>query len=196
MGKAVAISTYDVDKIFKICGTCIGKPDKNGVAREMLQWIKIEIRNENFIAYGCDSVRIAMVSGKTIGTDTEKEFDLYVKPVRIAKKTQYVTFVLNDDKSTEIIDGESKTVFEPPLVENFIDYKSVWNNQKAKQPLKVCINAAQFAEILNQIKGGRKADNRVLLTFDIDNTEKPILIQPLKDENQEFILCTLRNPQK
>lgn len=25
MGKAVAISTYDVDKIFKICGTCVEK---------------------------------------------------------------------------------------------------------------------------------------------------------------------------
>lgn len=195
MGKAVAISTYDVDKIFKICGTCIGKPDKNGVAREMLQWIKIEIRGEKFTAISCDGIRMATVSGETIATDTEKEFDLYVKPVKIDKRAQYVAFILNNDRSVEIFDGVNKAVFKP-TVADFINYKYLFNSGKAKHPVEVCIDAKILAEILNSLKGHNNMDRRVMLTIDADNATNPMFIQPIEHENQKVMLCTIRNPQK
>lgn len=195
MGKAVAISTYDVDKIFKICGTCIGKPDKNGVAREMLQWIKIEIRGEKFTAISCDGIRMATVSGETIATDTEKEFDLYVKPVKIDKTAQYVAFILNNDRSVEIFDGVNKAVFKP-TVADFINYKSLFDSGKAKHPVEVCIDAKFLAEILNSMKGHNNMNRRVMLTIDADNTERPMFIQPIEYENQKVMLCTIRNPKK
>lgn len=196
MGKAVAISTYDVDKIFKVCGACVDKGDKNGgTVKEMLQWIKLEVRDENFTAISCDGIRMATVSGKVIATDTEKEFDLYVKPVKIDKTAQCVAFILNNDKSVEISDGVNKTVFKP-TVADFINYKYLLDSGKAKHPVEVCIDAKFLAEILNSIKGHNNMDRRVMLTIDADNTERPMFIQPLLHENQKVMLCTIRKPRK
>lgn len=196
MGKAVAISTYDVDKIFKVCGACVDKGDKNGgTVKEMLQWIKLEVRDENFTAISCDGIRMATVSGKVIATDTEKEFDLYVKPVKIDKTAQCVAFILNNDKSVEISDGVNKTVFKP-TVADFINYEYLFDSGKAKHPVEVCIDAKFLAEILNSIKGHNNMDRRVMLTIDADNTERPMFIQPLFHENQKVMLCTIRKPRK
>ena len=195
MGKAVAISTYDVDKIFKICGTCVDKSNNGHGTMEKLQWIKIEIRGEKFTAIGCDGIRMATVSGETIATDTEKEFDLYVKPVKIDKTAQYVAFILNDDRSVEIFDGVNKAVFKP-TVADFINYEYLFDSGKAKHPVEVCIDAKFLAEILNSIKGHNNMDRRVMLTIDVDNTERPMFIQPIEHENQKVMLCTIRKPRK
>lgn len=195
MGKAVAISTYDVDKIFKICGTCVDKSNNGHGTMEKLQWIKIEIRGEKFTAIGCDSIRMATVSGETIATDTEKEFDLYVKPVKIDKTAQCVAFILNDDRSVEIFDGVNKAVFKP-TVADFINYEYLFDSGKAKHPVEVCIDAKFLAEILNSIKGHNNMDRRVMLTIDVDNTERPMFIQPIEHENQKVMLCTIRKPRK
>lgn len=195
MGKAVAISTYDVDKIFKICGTCVGKSNNGHGTMEKLQWIKIEIRGEKFTAIGCDGIRMATVSGETIATDTEKEFDLYVKPVKIDKTAQCVAFILNDDRSVEIFDGVNKAVFKP-TVADFINYEYLFDSGKAKHPIDVCIDAKILAEILNSIKGHNNMDRRVMLTIDADNTERPMFIQPIEHENQKVMLCTIRKPRK
>lgn len=195
MGKAVAISTYDVDKIFKICGTCVEKSNGRSVAREELQWIKIEIRDEKFTAISCDGIRMATVSGETIATDTEKEFDIYVKPVKIDKTAQCVAFILNDDRSVVISDGVNDTVFKP-TVADFINYKSLFDSGKAKHPVEVCIDAKFLAEILNSMKGHNNMNRRVMLTIDADNTERPMFIQPIEYENQKVMLCTMRKPRK
>ena len=183
MKNYVSMNANDVKKMFKVCGACI---DTSG-ARECLQYIKIEIRNNKATAIGCDGFRLATVTSDII-TQDGAEFDFFVKPAKIDKKSVLVSFTINDDKSVTMNDGA--TSITTRYLANYIEWERLFEMSTPKKPAKIGINAKTLAEILNAIKD--YGDNkRVVITVDADNVVRPIFIET-PDGSAKTMLCTCR----
>ena len=183
MKNYVSMNANDVKKMFKVCGACI---DTSG-ARECLQYIKIEIRNNKATAIGCDGFRLATVTSDTITKDSA-DFDFFVKPAKIDKKAVLVSFTINDDKSVTMSDGA--TSITTRYLANYIEWERVFEMSNPKQPAQIVLDAKMLAEILNAIKD--YGDNkRVVITVDADSATRPVFIET-PDGSTKTMLCACR----
>lgn len=184
MKNYISINANDVKKMYKVCGACL---DTSG-ARECLQYIKIEVRENKATAIGCDGFRLATVTSDII-TQDGADFDFFVKPTKIDKKAVLVNFTINDDKSVTMSDGATSVTTR--YLANYIEWERLFKMNAPKQSAKIGINAKMLAEILSAIKD--YGDNkRVVITVDVDNTARPVFIETT-DDTAKVMLCTCKN---
>lgn len=183
MKNYVSINANDVKKMFKVCGACI---DTSG-ARECLQYIKIEIRNNKATAIGCDGFRLATVTSDITNQDGA-EFDFFVKPAKIDKKAMLVSFTINDDNSVTMSDGA--TSITTRYLTNYVEWERVFEMSNPKQPAQIVLDAKMLAEILNAIKDYGQ-NKRVVITVDADNATRPVFIET-PDDTAKVMLCACR----